>query len=436
MSNLMEERLRDALAARADQVTPEDLGPLVVPAAAGRSRRTAVLAGLAAAAVVAAVVGVPLLGQDPGAPAPGPADPSPSPTPSVVKQGRAEVRTDLDGDGEDDRAWVEGGTLRVEVSSGTSVEVPVVAGARILPPVTDAGTRNPMLVAVPPAASGGRGTTVTYRAGGLVVDDAPESLALAPGRTVWVDDIGALLVGDFDVDVPENQRVLVEATTYRAVRNGNLVEHGAGHLCWDRVTNALPVSCEQLPAQDADPSLMFPVVEQRSAVGESHAIFDGEYENAVLERRGDGYALVFTWDGMQSQAAVPGGGTPELLGGAIGSSLEAPALVVAQESGDITMMTVFAPTSRGFRALDVEDGRLLVDRPSADEGAVPAQRVWMSQQSGLWSAQQVSPEEEPDLYRVTRWTVDDTVLVPDDQGFACLDFTAGRRLPDETCGAS
>ena len=33
MSNLMEERLRDALAARADQVTPEDLGPLVVPAA-------------------------------------------------------------------------------------------------------------------------------------------------------------------------------------------------------------------------------------------------------------------------------------------------------------------------------------------------------------------------------------------------------------------
>ena len=311
-----------------------------------------------------------------------------------------------------------------------------MAGARILPPVTDAGTRNPMLVAVPPAASGGRGTTVTYRAGGLVVDDAPESLALAPGRTVWVDDIGALLVGDFDVDVPENQRVLVEVTTYRAVRNGNLVEHGAGHLCWDRVTNALPVPCEQLPAQDADPSLMFPVVEQRSAVGESHAIFDGEYENAVLERRGDGYALVFTWDGMQSQAAVPGGGTPELLGGAIGSSLEAPALVVAQESGDITTMTAFAPTSRGFRALDVEDGRLLVDRPSADEGAVPAQRVWMSQQSGLWSAQQVSPEEEPDLYRVTRWTVDDTVLVADDQGFACLDFTAGRRLPDETCGAS
>ena len=100
MSNLMEERLRDALAARADQVTPEDLGPLVVPAAAGRSRRTAVLAGLAAAAVVAAVVGVPLLGQDPGAPAPGPAEPSPSPTPSVVEQGRAEVRTDLDGDGE------------------------------------------------------------------------------------------------------------------------------------------------------------------------------------------------------------------------------------------------------------------------------------------------------------------------------------------------
>jgi hypothetical protein len=432
MSNLMEQRLRDALAARADQVTPEDLGPLVVPAASGRSRRTAVLAGLAAAAVVAAVVGVPLLGQDPAAPEPGPADPSPSPTPSVVEQGRAEVRVDLDGDGEDDRAWIADGQMHVELSSGTTAEVPVVEGTRILPPVTDAGTPNPMLVAVRPAGSGGRGTTVTYRAGGLVVDDAPESLTLAPGRTIWVDDIGALMVGDFDADVPEHQRVLVEATTYRAVRNGNLVEHGAGNLCWDRVRDALPVQCEQLPAQDADPSLMFPVVEQRSAVGESHAIFDGEYENAVLERRGDGYALVFTWDGVKTIAPVPTEAAPELLGGAISSSLDAPAFVVAYHVGDATAMSVFAPTSDlGFRVLETQDGRFLGDSTT---GRLE-QRTCMSQASGLWTAQQVSPDE-PDLYSVTRWSVEDNVLVADDQGEACLDLDRGLKLDDGACGAS
>ena len=239
----------------------------------------------------------------------------------MVEQGRAEVRTDLDGDGEDDRAWIADGQLRVEVSSGTTVEVPVVAGARILPPVTDAGTPNPMVVAVPPAASGGRGTTVTYRAGGLVVDDAPESLALAPGRTVWVDDIGALMVGDFDVDVPENQRVLVEATTYRAVRNGNLVEHGAGHLCWDRVTNAHPVPCEQLPAQDADPSLMFPSSSSAPSVGEGHGTSTASTRGpSSSARRRVRVTPCSTWDGIEYRATVGSGTGWTLVDGAVAAS--------------------------------------------------------------------------------------------------------------------
>lgn len=432
MSNLMEERLRDALAARADQVTPEDLGPLVVPAASGRSRRTAVLAGLAAAAVVTAVVAVPLLGQDPGDPRPVPADPSPTPSPSVVEQGRAEVRVDLNGDGEDDRAWIAEGQLRVELSSGTTAAVPVVEGTRILPPVTDAGTPNPMLVAVRPAGSGGRGTTVTYRAGGLVVDDAPESLALAPGRTVWVDDIGALLVGDFETDVPENQRVLVEAMTYRAVRNGNLVEHGAGNLCWDRVRDAYPLSCDQLPQQDADPSQMFPVIQERYPVGEPHGDFAGRYDHVVLRPAGESFGLHYTWDGVKTIAPVPTEAAPELLGGAISSSLDAPAFVVAYHDGDATAMSVFAPTSDlGFRVLETQDGRFLGDSTT---GRLE-QRTWMSQASGLWTAQQVSPDE-PDLYSVTRWSVEDNVLVADDQGEACLDLDRGLKLDDATCGAS
>jgi hypothetical protein len=267
------------------------------------------------------------------------------------------------------------------------------------------------------------------------VKEAPESLALGPGRTVWVDEIGALMVGEYAADVPEDQRVSVAATAYYAVRNGNLVENGAGDLCWDRVTHAYPVPCDQLPPEDADPSLMFPMVEERYPVGTSHGSFDDEYNDIVLERTGDGFELVYTWDAVVSRAPVPeGGGTPELMGSAIGSSLDAPAAVVAQESGDSTRMTVFAPTSDGFRALDVPDDRFLGSGPGAGPDHL-AQRTWMSQQSGLWTAHQVS-EDEPDRYVVTRWTVDDTRLVADDQGQACLDFVTNRRLPDATCGAS
>jgi len=114
--------------------------------------------------------------------------------------------------------------------------------------------------------------------------------------------------------------------------------------------------------------------------------------------------------------------------------LDAPAVVVALDSGDSTAMTVYAPTSKGFRALDVEGGRFL-GNSFGDEPDFLAQRTWMAQASGLWTASQVS-EDEPDRFRVTRWTVDDTVLRADDQGVACLDLDRGRRLPDTSCGLS
>jgi hypothetical protein len=179
---------------------------------------------------------------------------------------------------------------------------------------------------------------------------------------------------------------------------------------------------------------MFPMVEERYPVGTSHGTFDGEYENVVLQRAGDGYEIVYTWDGIVSRAPIGPGGVPELMGSAIGSSLDAPALVVAQESGDGTAMTVFAPTTRGFRALDVEGGRFL-GNGVGDGPDHLAQRTWMSQQSGLWTARQVS-EDEPDLYEVTRWSVEDDTLVADGQGRACLDLATNRRLADTTCGAS
>jgi hypothetical protein len=109
-------------------------------------------------------------------------------------------------------------------------------------------------------------------------------------------------------------------------------------------------------------------------------------------------------------------------------------VVVAQESGDSTAMTVYAPTSEGFRALDVEGDRFLGNSPGEGPDFL-GQRTWMSQYPGLWTASQIS-EDEPTRYTVTHWTIDDTRLVADRQGEACLDLDRGRKLPDDSCGIS
>jgi hypothetical protein len=78
----VEERLRTALAARADAVGPADLRPLGPPAEAPRARRVSArraVAGLLALAAVAALVFFTVR----GAPAPHPSRPARSPHPTV-----------------------------------------------------------------------------------------------------------------------------------------------------------------------------------------------------------------------------------------------------------------------------------------------------------------------------------------------------------------
>jgi hypothetical protein len=88
-----EDRLVAALQARAEQVRPEDLAPLVTPETVrGRPRRGAyALAAAAIAAVVAAPFAVDAV-RDTSAPEPGPAAPSASPVPSPVPSPRPTPR--------------------------------------------------------------------------------------------------------------------------------------------------------------------------------------------------------------------------------------------------------------------------------------------------------------------------------------------------------
>lgn len=441
MSSLIEDRLRDALVARAEQVTPEDLRPLSLAAAPERGHRaSAVLAGLAAAAAVAAVVSVPFLG-DHGAPEPAEPTPTPTSTPSSspddVDQSLTELDADLDGDGERDRIWLDGDLLKVTGSSGTSIEAPFVDGGRLLLPVTDSGTTNPLIVALAPAGSDVLGLTVTFREDAIVVDEAPAAVADGPGRVVWVDDIGALMVGQYDPAVPEDQRVLVTTTGYGAKRNGRLVEYGAGDLCWDRRVDDTPVSCEQLEPEDADPSLMFPRVETGSAIGEVSSMFDGEFEKAELVRRPSGaLELEVTWDGVLNRAVLPEGPTATLLDTTLrGGGGDMPAFVVAQDFGENVNYTVVSWFEGRFQAIPTADeGGWLGTGYYGNEGE-GYQRTWLSQTNILWTARQFSPEE-PERYELVRWSDEiGPSLVPVDQGEVCLDIEAGTKLPDATCGA-
>ncbi len=246
------------------------------------------------------------------------------------------------------------------------------------------------------------------------------------------------MVGDFDVDVPEDQRVLVEAMTYRAVRNGNLVEHGAGDLCWDRVTNAHPVQCEQLPAQVADPSLMFPIVETGASVGEVSGTFDGEYERAELQRAADGTVdAVLTWDGIEYRATVGSGTGWTLVDGAVaGGGGEMPTLLASQKTGDNTSYAVVAWYEGKYQSIPTADEGGWLGTGFVDDAGQVYQRTWLSQTNVLWTARRLSPDE-PNRYRLDRWSSEiGPTLVPIDQGEVCLDLDAGRKLDDSACGAS
>ncbi|AKN74078.1 hypothetical protein QR97_34045 [Streptomyces sp. PBH53] len=94
----VEERLRAALAARADSVGPADLRPLRPPAGAVRSRRVLVRRVVAGVLVLAAAAVLVFFSVRGGPPAPRPAEParsphpptgSPSPVPSPVSPSAA-----------------------------------------------------------------------------------------------------------------------------------------------------------------------------------------------------------------------------------------------------------------------------------------------------------------------------------------------------------
>lgn len=278
-----EDRLVAALQARAEQVRPEDLAPLVTPEPVrGRPRWGAyALAAAAIAAVVAAPLAVDAV-RDPSAPEPGPAAPSASPVPSPVPSPSADATSpapkgrlhtvrgtaDVDGDRQPDAVTMTYRTgrevptfdLHVSVTLATGEQSTATADVSWVPSLEPArdidGDGRDLLVVRAEGGDSDVPQLFAYRQGRL------QHLATAydsPPLTDGVDADGRVLRWWFDTEgrmfsarstQPLGQRTAVRVEVYRwtvrpAPGGGPVLgaTRLAGTQCFDLVKDEAPHPC-------------------------------------------------------------------------------------------------------------------------------------------------------------------------------------------------
>ncbi len=434
MSTLLEDRLAAALQARAELVAPEDLRPLAVPETSRRPWRP-VLAGLAAAATVAAVA-VPLAtgGSDEERPAP-PATSS-TPSPSAVAtpfDETSRARGDVDGDGAADLVRTDQeGLVRVDLADGSSAELQQPLGSSI-EGLAEVGTQGLAIVLGIDSGDERPAHVLRWVDGRLeevgTLDDA--LIGIRPGATFWVED-QVLYTGTFEGTFgDEPVRV---ATRSWELRDGLLRSNPMGQRCWQpSEKQPHPVSCSSFGSEfDVGPRgdlpALFPAVGRLYKVGETWSL--GGSESVELVGKTGEYVeegdveLVVHVDGIVARADVPAGGPPELLGGRVRTRGDAPAFVVRQEGGDSMTTTVFTfwngelialpqptevPFGNGFREVD---------------GSTPYHLTWLSEEGVLYTAEGIDEATGRSRTHLWRWSDDlGDRLTSEDLGVACLDFS-------------
>lgn len=273
MSRSIEDRLVAALEARAELVTPEDLGPMVVP---DRRRRGVVL--LLAAAAVAAVAAAPfVLDGGGGASEPGPVAPpsvgvpepsEPEPTEAPTEPSDVVVverqRADVDGDGRPDRVRVLLHSLSTDEPAEGSVAVSLAAGGtgvaavpfgyapELLPAVDVNGDgREQVLLRHTEGGDSASLLVYTWHEGALVpariVGHAPLMLELdGRGKVVdhYVDARGLFSWRRLDPVDPGGAPIFMVEQWSWSVEGDRLVPTPAGQGCVDVTASDPPQSCE------------------------------------------------------------------------------------------------------------------------------------------------------------------------------------------------
>lgn len=444
----IEDRLTSALAARAEQVQPEDLRPPEVPRPKVtwlRHPATYVVAAAACAAAIAAPFVVDLGGGDPS-PAPSPPS-TPTTLPPQEDVGAdwpAEFGTspvDVDGDGVEDKIRVRHEPGKPLAGPRARIEVDLSAAGATVFGVIDSfkGFVN-VAEAVDLDGDGDRELTIyrddaDYRNGAetfavltlaedrLLEVEVPATPALITGiipdpdtgrgyqSRVWVagGELRSYVTTDsFSGVEPLNLPPVypVRVSSWSMV-DGALLATEEGVQCIDTLREAatdLPVACREGYAPDPSPAL-FPEQEDRIGAGESFDVALGSVTFTVGLELGGRELVVDVPGGGEERLTLAEGEAPEVYTTPVnlsdGSDL---AVLVAQQGPAGTEMTLVV----------LGDNRLVT---TLHEGAVPfgngelsvdagRYETWIGPDDVLYTA--VAGRRSPE-YEVYRWSLGGTV---------------------------
>ena len=402
----------------------------------GRRRRTAVIAGVAAACAVAIAAPLALHGGHHTA-APAGAPPSAPQSPRVPA---GAVTGDVDGDGLPDTvSLTRAGLLRVDLGSGTTVR-------QLLP----GGTSLEGLVSVGPpgldivtSARGGDGAgsrewTVRHlhrRSIGSVRMRHHDTIGSSRDGTVaWVSG-QTLYDGTLD-DLQKGQdRVAVLARTW-SLRQGDLAPSRAGVRCWDRSAGHPPATCAagQDWTYDAGPHGDLPDLQPLGASWFRTAtspVVDGSDSWTLARATPPGppeaphMDLVLRSGGSTAQVLVPPGWVPVLRPSPVTPG-GVHAVLISQEGGDSDTWRVYVDSDG--RPVELRtDGPLALGGGFSHDGGT-AYLSWVTRSGDLFTRVGTSV---PGHYRVYEW--DPTggtagsppVLQARDLGIVCVDQLVG-----------
>jgi len=457
MSTLMEDRLATALRARAEQVQPEDLTPVAVPAVTleerrarvARRRRTAVLTGVAAAAVAAAVAGPLVLTGPDGTGSPQPAGPSDPASTSSTDRAAGVLVADVDGDGQDDE-------IRLHGPQGESYEVRVTF---------DGGDQAGLDLTFGPALR-------LWTTEDLDGDGSEEILLRATDEHAFLPlvirstESGELALANFPMaelqgwtpDSSRNRWAVLDdrLRTYRPPAAGGTEvpvwswrlegqQLGLdGKEIWCLADPAdepapCPGGTDQRDSSDGAgahsdlPELMPAVTEVlrqqpyrygTGPVADDYAQLQGDLGEDGGAVAGGQVELVVTALGEEHRVPIPAGQSPRLVPQSLGLWGDAPAFLVQRSGGDTAVVELYSFWNGELVALEPEADVFLGSGIVDHRGEMTEQRTWITPEGTMFTA--VLLDYASGRHQLWQWDPDAGETISTiDLGEACIDWETG-----------
>ncbi|MEQ6903425.1 hypothetical protein [Nocardioides sp. YIM 152588] len=406
-----EERLRAALAARADLYDGSREAPPAPTETWWHRWRGPVAIAVAAAVVVAAGIGVAfgLTGGRRVQPAPAPATPGTPTTPSATVPAGVTLSGDVDGDGVPDTVTTQGRVLTAELSGGGTAELRLARGERPSG-LADVGGDRLLLVAGVSAYRLGDGGSFRVVA-----------TSWFPPSLVWVDDDARLLTGvRHEVDGEEY------LTAYAWTGRGTELTPAADRMHCPGGEGSVPTPCGDgatFVGEVGDLPELQPAPVDTVGVGDGEVVSQGagidgltaRLEGSTEPEVGDGDVELVVGG---ARYGLPAGGAPALLQASFPAG-DGVAFAVTRSFGDSTAYDVYRYDGSGIEPVTVEAVRGLDLHGGGPAAGGPFTDVFLSGSGGFVT---LRSQSGIDLYQdAVQWRLEGDRMVGTDLGTVCLD---------------